>query len=102
MPTIKFNIAYEDYKRLKEATDYSGATINEELYTQIIESFLAKRQENIIRNATNPDRKKEKEVRKAMASAYKQVENQKRKERKGKPAEAIKLCSVSEDSEVMS
>ena len=89
MPAIKFNITQQDRARLKEAADFFGEKINEAFYLQIIEDFLTTRRENIVKNATNPDRKKENELHKAMKTAYKQVESQRNKERKDKPVKAI-------------
>ena len=98
MAVIKLNICSETSKELKAAAEYFGEEINEEFYGKMIDDFLANRRENIAKPASKSDKRLERKMLKATATAYKRDEKQKRKERKGKPAEIIILPAASEET----
>ena len=91
MQTLEFNISHEKQQKLKEATDYYGLELDDDLYCQIIENYLAKRRKNIATVDNKSLTSKQKEVRKAMSRAYKQVSKQKRKESNGDSGKVIEF-----------
>ena len=91
MTTVKLNVNHEKRKKLKEATDYYGLELNNDLYCIIIEDYLAKRKENIVRNLSGANKANQKKIRKAIVNAHKQVEKQKAKKENNEPSEVIRI-----------
>ena len=90
MANIKLNINYEQHKELEEAARFYGISLNE-LYYRMIDDFIGECHEKQTNSSKKPVIRRQMKIRRMMASAYKQVERQKEKGRKIKPAEVFEI-----------